>query len=254
MPTIDGDDWLSVPQAVFLLATGDLTRALSLANPKPPQLVLEVIFALPPTNFVPLDDRAGETERRKAWRMARQPPNEPSADPYSTHLNLLYAILARGLARVKGSRTREGPIELLDPADVTRLSLEGVDAVHARTGVPTAYDLRVSARDLLTLRESAKLGPSATGKTDALPSNSKPRSTPRPRVRDDQVRRWYKETHIPASEAAGRWSSEVDDWIAAKKQFSADRVRREQVRRVRRELAPSEWRMQGRRSSKKSAE
>ena len=78
--------------------------------------------------------------------------------------------------------------------------------------------------------------------------------TPRPRALDTEVRGWYEGTYIPECQAADKRPSEEEDWAAAKLKFG-DKVRRDQIRNIRRDLAPEDWRKQGRRpSSKKSAD
>jgi hypothetical protein len=60
-------------------------------------------------------------------------------------------------------------------------------------------------------------------------------------MRDDELGRWYAE-RVKKSEP----TSEATDWEAARLKFG-QRVRRDQVRDLRRDLAPKEWRQQGRR-------
>ena len=66
---------------------------------------------------------------------------------------------------------------------------------------------------------------------------------PRPTMSDGELRAWYK-TRVQA----GKATSEETDWEAARDEFG-DRVRRDQIRNLRRELAPPSWRKQGRRKS-----
>jgi len=75
----------------------------------------------------------------------------------------------------------------------------------------------------------------------ATPSNS----TPRPRASDSAVQTWYEE-HLKKHAYRGTPTSEEDDWTAARKEFG-DRVRQQQIRKLRRYLAPAAWRKQGRR-------
>jgi len=70
----------------------------------------------------------------------------------------------------------------------------------------------------------------------------------RPRASDTDVREWYKEIYIPKCIKDGKQPSEDLDWTAARAKFG-NRVRRQQVRDVRHELAPDDWRRQGRRGS-----
>ena len=68
----------------------------------------------------------------------------------------------------------------------------------------------------------------------------------RPRAPDVEVRKWYEGTHIPECQTAGKQPSEAKDWAAAKLKFG-NKVRREQIRGLRHDLAPDDWRIQGRR-------
>ena len=94
------------------------------------------------------------------------------------------------------------------------------------------------AADTAEFGQSA--APADTAIEQATPSSA-PGAMPRPTVRDDELRAWYAgqvEKNEPTSEAA--------DWEAARRKFG-QRVRREQVRDLRRKLAPEAWRKQGRR-------
>jgi hypothetical protein len=75
--------------------------------------------------------------------------------------------------------------------------------------------------------------------------------TSRPKAQDADVQTWYKKTYIPECETAGKQPSEATDWAAARLKFG-DKVRRYQIRDLRRELAPTGWRIQGRRPSSKN--
>jgi hypothetical protein len=72
---------------------------------------------------------------------------------------------------------------------------------------------------------------------------------PRPKVPDPEVEIWYG-IYRQKAIAQGLRPSEAQDWLAAQTEFGA-RVRREQVRSLRRKHAPDEWRKQGRRSTTK---
>jgi len=71
---------------------------------------------------------------------------------------------------------------------------------------------------------------------------------PRPRVSDDKVRQWYIK-RVKQCGVADEKPSEEKDQAAARDEFG-DKVRRNQVRDLRHELAPEEWRRQGRRRNK----
>jgi hypothetical protein len=84
-------------------------------------------------------------------------------------------------------------------------------------------------------------------------------TSPRAKMPDARFRKWY-ERRLNECAEKHEHRSEADDWEAAQAEFG-DKVRRDQVRELRRELAPSEWRKRGRprktvliRAVKKSAE
>jgi hypothetical protein len=60
------------------------------------------------------------------------------------------------------------------------------------------------------------------------------------------LRSWY-EARVAELIKRGETSSSEDDWQMAQRQFP-DRVKRARVRAAREELAPAEWKKQGRRS------
>jgi len=129
MPAIAGE-WISVPQAVFLLDTGNLAEARSLAIGDPELLVSRVVRALAA--------RTGLTTEAANNRCA------------ALQMGLI-RVLALSWVKAKGSRTPNGQLEAVDPAEFTRLSLAGVHAVNPKTNKPVWHDLRVSAKDVLQL-------------------------------------------------------------------------------------------------------
>jgi hypothetical protein len=68
------------------------------------------------------------------------------------------------------------------------------------------------------------------------------------------LRQWYEKTRIPESVARGLLPSEEDDMAAALDRFGENRVRRAQIREVRTELAPPEWKRRGRRKKNTEVE
>jgi hypothetical protein len=83
------------------------------------------------------------------------------------------------------------------------------------------------------------------------PTPTRP-GTWRPKASDAEVQKWYEGTYIPERQAADEQPSEDKDWTAAKLKFG-HKVRRDQIRSVRRFLAPTDWRKQGRRTSAKNS-
>jgi hypothetical protein len=174
------DMWLSVPKATFLLLTGDLAKVRQFTQAESALLVCRVARALPSKAVVvPLDPAATEAQRIEAWQTARKglAAGAGRPDSYSLGLSILVETLSTGRARAKGSRTPDGPIELIDPAEFTRFRLRGVDAVSERTGEIVWHDLRISAQDLLKFRQSVEAEASrpSAGDDAAAPADDRPR-------------------------------------------------------------------------------
>src|SRR5271170_1666365 len=146
------DVWLSVPRAIFYMLTGDLARTRQFRGDDPHFLEFLVVRAVSSKSIcVPLDSSATEDERTEAWRTLREKLAVETTDTqiYNVALKALGEILADGSVRTKGSRSPDGPIELIDPAEFTRVRLANVHAINEITKKIVWYDLRVSARDLL---------------------------------------------------------------------------------------------------------
>jgi hypothetical protein len=79
-------------------------------------------------------------------------------------------------------------------------------------------------------------------------------TSPRPTIPDEKVRSWY-EARVNECTRKGEQPSEAVDWRAAQDEFG-EKIRREQLRGIRKTTAPAEWRRQGRRRKgrKNSAE
>jgi hypothetical protein len=153
------DLWLSLPKAIFLLLTGDFAPVSGFSEADSELLVFRIAFALrSKAVVVPLDSAATERQRIEAWQTARKglAAEAGGTDFYSAGLSALVETLSTGRARAKGSRTPDGRIEPIDPAEFTRVRLRGVDAVSERTGKIVWHDLRISAQDLLEFRQSVE--------------------------------------------------------------------------------------------------
>jgi hypothetical protein len=174
------DMWLSVPKAIFLLLTGNLAKVHQFTEADSALLVFRVARALPSkVVVVPLDSAATEAQRIEAWQTAKKGLAAGAGWPdyYNLGLNLLVELLSIGRAKAKGSRTPDGPIEPIDPAEFTRFRLRGVDAVSERTGKIVWHDLRIFAQDLLEFRQSVEAEasrPSAGSNAGAL-ADDRPR-------------------------------------------------------------------------------
>jgi hypothetical protein len=174
-----GDPWVLIPPAVFLLLTGNLARTLELSEDDPDLLVFLLARALSfrPIVVVPLSPTATEAQRVDAWQTARKrlATDSSGTDLYAAGLSKLIKILRDGRAQAKGSRTPDGPLELIDPTEFTRLRVVRVHAVDKRTEAIIWYGVRVSAWDLLELVQASR----PEDDTDELASAANP---PSPRL------------------------------------------------------------------------
>jgi hypothetical protein len=230
------DVWLSVPSAIYLLLTGDMARAREFPDADSKWLAFLVARALSSAFLVPLDSAATEAQRIEALQAAKKRLSVEARDSYSAGLRALVEILSTGRGKAKGSRTPDGPIEPIDPAEFTRVRLEGVHAENKRTKRTVWHDLRISAQDLLKLRQAAQGAasrPSADGDKEA-PTDAAPAKRQRPS--DEDLDGWMSENLRPGAkrgptiadccEATG---ATVRAAIAAWKRVPADkRLRRGQ--------------------------
>jgi hypothetical protein len=127
---------------------------------------------------------------------------------------------------------------------ITKADLENLYGSR-ETDKALLRDTLERAADEILAKKSAE----ATPKLETTPPFSSANGLPRPTVRDIELRSWYA-NHIATSQP----TSEALDWEIARRQFGT-KVKREQVRALRRELAPESWRKQGRRkAAEKSAD
>jgi hypothetical protein len=158
--------WLSIPQAVFLLLTGDLERARGFPEDDPNFLVFLVSRTLASKPiFVPLDPLANAKQSAQAWEVLKRKltAENPNTGIYGAGLKALCEILAEGLARAKGSRCSQGSFELIDPVEFTRVELAVVHAIHVVSKEIAWHNVRLSSRDLLELRQSILSGSRTNG-------------------------------------------------------------------------------------------
>src|SRR5882672_5143419 len=137
--------WLSVPQAVFLLVTGDLKRAREFNEHDPHFLVFLVARTLSSECVsVPLDPSAGEQQRLEARKEIKQKLSaEIPKDIYGAGVKALCQIIGDVIVRAKGSRSLDGPVEQIDPVEFTRVNLRILHAVNAFTKAVVWYHLRI---------------------------------------------------------------------------------------------------------------
>jgi hypothetical protein len=194
------DVWLSIPLAIFYLLTGDLEQTRQFPGDDPHFLLYRVARALSPEPvFVPIDSSATEEQRTEARKtlMTKLAGQTARAEVYGAALKALRQILADGIAKTKGSRSPDGPIELIDPAEFTRMRLATVHAINETTEKIVWYDLRISARDLLAFRQSIRAG-GATDPAEA-PSENTEHNGPA------QARSWQNPKWKRARDVAMEW-------------------------------------------------
>jgi len=248
--------WLNIPQAVVLEATGDLVRARALDAPDPDLLVIKATWLLPPMVSAPVDAGASAAEARRAFRSRMGEVDAQAArGGYERALRQVHAKLINGVT-TKGSRAPHLPVEVIDPAEFARLELRNIDAVDPRTGKPVWHGLLISAREFI---ESDSGNPSSS-ELDSQPRQSdraahagatgpiRLLTTRAPPLSEGHLRSWY-EKRVLELIAQGEAASGEADWDAAKRQFSG-RVTRARLRAMRDQLAPADWKRQGRRSAK----
>jgi hypothetical protein len=192
--------WLSVPEAVFVIATGDLQRAREFPQDDANFLVFLVARELASKpHFFPLGPSFSEEQFVDSWRAARQRLSDdaPDTEVYGLRLKALRQILADGLARAKGSRKLDGPFELIDPVEFTQVVFVILHAINVITKQVVWYNVRVSARDLLERRQREQFGDSPqVWETTSI--NSKPDSPKRSGG-------WQNPRWLGAGDAAMQW-------------------------------------------------
>jgi hypothetical protein len=194
------DVWLSIPQAVFLIATGDLPRAREFPEDNPDFLVFLVARELASKpHFVPLGPSFTDEQLLDAWRTARQKLSDaaPDTEVYGLGLKALRQVLADGLARGKGIRNLDGPFELIDPVEFSQVDLWKLDARNVIFKRTTWYSIRVSACDLLELRRRARSG-------DIPPVGEAPSVDFKPN-RPRRSGGWQHPRWLGARDAATKW-------------------------------------------------
>jgi hypothetical protein len=159
------DNWLSVPQAVLLVATGDLEKARKLADPLP----VTSLPTDPPFDLAQLGTPAAQTIKAilslpLQIGSAPDPDTNAPKSRYAAAYNRLAEIFRREPARFKGSRTPHGSLSDIDSPERSRLSLDRVYLRHNVTGECVWYDLRVHALDLLQI----------LGLAQRIPANATP--------------------------------------------------------------------------------
>jgi hypothetical protein len=257
--------WLNIPRAVVLEATGDLKRARGLEGHEPQLLVHKAALLLPPLGKVPIEPDAGDEELRLALQRIREEIVPRSSESsYAVSLRRVHAKLIDGVT-TKGRRAPNLPLEVIDPAEFVYLELDDLNAVDRRRGKIIFYDLLVCARELIDGKSkdsscsefsSAPRKPDIGGQNLAQVSQAMmggaaaiglPTKPARP-VSDRDLRSWYEE-RVAALTAGGEASSGEADWEATKRQFPG-RVTRNRLRQIRSEIAPADWKRQGRRSAR----
>jgi hypothetical protein len=239
--SILSDTWLKIPQAVVLEVTGNLQQAKDLDDDDPNLLLIKAILRLRPLVSIDFDDVSIEMESmRQKYREAIEARSEESV--YEKGVRNVHAKLVQGVT-AKGSRAPNSPVEVIDPAEFARLELRGIDAFDIRTGKPVWYNLMISARDLLESNSQAGAGCEGVVRAHTPLVWARDGTTP---LSDRELRAWYQE-RIRNLLGLGKTASGEADWEAVKRRYLG-RVTRARIRALREELAPADWKKQGRRS------
>ena len=144
----DDGPWLSVPQAVVLVATRDIELALGLTENNAALLVIKANQRIAVRTVIPLEANADDEQRRDALTRLREERAALRDDSlYLEAQEQLHRRLLAGV-RTKASRTPGGPCESVDLVEFTRVELRGVDAIDKRTTAVMLYDLRINGFDL----------------------------------------------------------------------------------------------------------
>jgi hypothetical protein len=144
------DVWLNIPQAVVLEATRDLQRAQGVEDNDPCLLVMKATLLVAPRVFLPVaaDATDGEVRLARAQVWETVAPRTGPGGSYESILSRVRTRLVDGVT-AKGSRARNLPLEIVDPAEFARLELYGIDVIDPRTRGVVWYDLLLSGRELI---------------------------------------------------------------------------------------------------------
>ncbi len=148
--------WLTLPQVVVLLATRNIELALQVTASNPDLLVLKANRIIGMRASVAFKTKATKKERRDAVRRLRK-KNLARKDQsrYLEAQQRVASLLASGVS-VRGSRKPGAPLKKLDPAEFTRLELQGLDARDKRTREVVFYNLLIEAFEFIErIREPA---------------------------------------------------------------------------------------------------
>jgi hypothetical protein len=149
VPMSEDGPWLSVPQAVVLVATRDIELALGLTENNAALLVIKANQRMAVRTVLPLEANADDEQRRDALTKLREERAVLRDDSlYLEAQEQLHRRLLAGV-RTKASRTPGGRCESVDVVEFTRVELRGVDAIDKRTGAVMLYDLRINGVDLI---------------------------------------------------------------------------------------------------------
>src|SRR5215469_3372713 len=126
------DLWLDVPQAVVLVTTGDIERAVSLTATTTDLLMIGASLLAPCAEIrVPAD--ADEATRLAALKHFQEAKAAALAD--NRYLEAERRIVQYLIAGVgsKARRRSGGPYESIEAVEYTAVELQGVDAIDKRT-------------------------------------------------------------------------------------------------------------------------
>jgi hypothetical protein len=160
--------WLNVPQAVVLEATRNTELVCDLTDDDPNLLVIRANQLIAPCIVIPLEADADEDRRLEAVRKFREAKTGWQRDnPYLQAQQRVHDRLVAGVI-TKARMTVNGPWEIVDPLELTRVELAGVHAVDKTTRTVSLYDLRIHGFEYIENLTGRQIG-AASASSDGPP-------------------------------------------------------------------------------------
>ena len=88
----------------------------------------------------------------------REESNTPRIDNYYLEIQRRVHRRLNAGVTTKASRTPGGPSDTVDPAELTRVELRGVDAIDKRTQTTSLYNLRINGSEYVESLAAAAIG------------------------------------------------------------------------------------------------
>jgi len=172
----DDELWLDLPQAVVLVTTRDIKRAIRLTAETTDLLIMKASLRLAPCAEIPVAADADPATWLAALENFQEAKVAAVAD--NRYLEAVRRILEWLIAGVRSKARRRpgGPYEKVDPVEFTAVELQGVDAIDKRTRSAILFDLRISAVDLVERLTGQRI--TQPGAARSAAPNQMPQDTP----------------------------------------------------------------------------